>query len=52
MMKFINNLTPICFICLGIPLDTHYEIELGQKTAGALSPLIPSSRNMENAAIL
>ncbi|KAJ8978356.1 hypothetical protein NQ317_002665 [Molorchus minor] len=34
----------------GIPLDTHYEIELGQKVAGTLSPLIPS-RSID-AAIL
>nr|CAH7717906.1 unnamed protein product [Callosobruchus chinensis]CAH7751928.1 unnamed protein product [Callosobruchus chinensis] len=34
-----------------IPLDTHYEVEHGQKVAGTLSPLIPSSRSMD-AAIL
>ncbi|KAJ8958403.1 hypothetical protein NQ318_002185 [Aromia moschata] len=33
-----------------IPLDTHYEMERGQKVAGTLSPLIPS-RSID-AAIL
>lgn len=35
----------------GIPLDTHYEMERGQKVAGTLSPLIPS-RGSIDAAIL
>ncbi|CAG9853525.1 unnamed protein product [Phyllotreta striolata] len=34
----------------GIPLDTHYEMERGQKVAGTLSPLIPN-RSID-AAIL
>ncbi|KAJ8935192.1 hypothetical protein NQ314_012948 [Rhamnusium bicolor] len=33
-----------------IPLDTHYEMERGQKVPGTLSPLIPS-RSID-AAIL
>lgn len=39
------------FFILGIALDTHYEMERGQKVAGTLSPLIPS-RSIDNAAIL
>jgi len=33
-----------------IPMDSHYEIERGHKVAGTLSPLISSSRSLENAA--
>lgn len=35
---------------LGIPLDTHYEMERGQKVTGALSPLIPN-RNIDAAVL-
>ncbi|KAK5637998.1 hypothetical protein RI129_012293 [Pyrocoelia pectoralis] len=33
-----------------ISLDSHYEIERGHKVAGTLSPLIASSRSLENVA--
>ncbi|XP_018328688.1 hippocampus abundant transcript 1 protein isoform X2 [Agrilus planipennis] len=36
----------------GIPLDSMYEIEHGQKVAGTLSPLIPHSRSLDGSTAI